>query len=584
MKWTRICICLIALSQLTFSQALVNSEIKGRIINASDMSLKIGDIDVPISGNGNFRFQTKMEFPKILDIKCGKMSWSIFLEPGKNVKLEVNASDLSSLKYNGDLISANYCLKKISLLDVGTNDYFNNNWAQIHIQDETKFISIVDSLKRQYLKLLPEYQEKNKNYRGDFVKLLNAEIDFGFNYLIVAYPEIHRKFTGEKIFLSKEGCNYLNASSIDDTTLIHSSAFLKYCRKWIDYNADLLVNANTEQKNYNLKKLDVLPKVLSIVFKNKTLQDYWFSEYLNEHIENTGIANSEKYLKEFDTICTTEVYKKRINELYTSYVNAEKDHIVKLFKTINGFKLNAHIFYPDNINQNEKRPAIVIFYGGGFVLGNPSWAFAKAKHYASKGMIAIAAQYRLSNFKDITPIDAIQDAKDLMFWLRKNADSLKIIDNKIAASGWSVGGQICASLAIFADTSPNSKINTSPNALLLTSPGTSSRGWFTELLNGAKINPSDYSPIDHIRSGLPPTIILQGRGDTLTPLEDVQLFYNKLVAKGNYCEIWIYDKVGHLFTPTYLGDNGWPRPDKEIQKQADLKADKFLTKFGYIKE
>lgn len=352
----------------------------------------------------------------------------------------------------------------------------------------------------------------------------------------------------------------------------------------IDYDTDILIYKNREQKHYNLKKMDILFVFLPTIFKNQILLDYWLSEYLNEHIQNAWLANSEKYFIEFNTTCKTEEYKTKVNELYASSLDSQKDHVVKMYKSVNGFKLEAHIFYPDSIKNGEKRPAIVIFHGGGFVLGNPSWAFWNAKHYASKGMIAIAAQYRLSNFRDITPVDAIQDAKDLMLWLRTNTDSLQIMDNKIAASGWSVGGQLCASLAIFADTLSNSKINTSPNALLLTSPGTNTKGWFTELLNGANINPLSFSPVDHIKQGLPPTIILQGRDDTVTPLSGVQLFHDKLVANGNYCEIWIYDKVGHLFTPTYLGDSGWPQPDKEIQKQADLKADEFLIKFGYIKK
>jgi acetyl esterase len=91
-----------------------------------------------------------------------------------------------------------------------------------------------------------------------------------------------------------------------------------------------------------------------------------------------------------------------------------------------------------------------------------------------------------------------------------------------------------------------------------------------------------FSPVDHVKQGLPPAIILQGRDDTVTPLEGVQLFHDKMIANGNYCEIWIYDKVGHLFTPIYLGDNGWPRPDKEVQKQANEKADDFLKKFRFI--
>ena len=55
-----------------------------------------------------------------------------------------------------------------------------------------------------------------------------------------------------------------------------------------------------------------------------------------------------------------------------------------------------------------------------------------------------------------------------------------------------------------------------------------------------------------------------------------------MVAKGNYCELCIYDNVGHLFTPSYLDDTGWPQTDEEIQKQADIKAVEFLKNFGFI--
>jgi acetyl esterase len=88
--------------------------------------------------------------------------------------------------------------------------------------------------------------------------------------------------------------------------------------------------------------------------------------------------------------------------------------------------------------------------------------------------------------------------------------------------------------------------------------------------------------VDHITPGLPPAIIVQGRDDTVTPLKGVQEFHDKLVACGNYCELWIYDGVGHLFTPTALGDNGWPRPDKAVEQQADERTEAFLRKFGFI--
>lgn len=586
MKGFLITILLINLSQLTYSQILDSIEIKGTIIQATDKVIKIGDKTVPISDNGTFLYTTSIKYPDFIDVSYDNLNWTIYLELSNNIEFEIKSGDMSSLVYKDELRTSNYFMKQVSILNINNeiNDYFNKNWRQIHSQNESTFISIIDSLKQALLNPLAKYQRENKNISNDFIKLFKADINFGFNALIVKYPQKHFGYTGEKIVLSRSCYDYLNSIPIDDIKWINLSSHKKYCRAWIDYNADVLIDKNSEQKHYNLKKMNVLFVFLPTVFKNQELLDYWLSEYLSEHIKNAWLPNSGMYVDKFNITCKTEIYKNKINRQYGSYLTELKDQDVRIFKTVNGFNLNAHIFYPDSIKDGEKKPAVVIFYGGGLVLGNPSWAYADARHLAKQGVIAIAAQYRLSNFKDITPIDALQDAKDLMFWLRKNADSLKIIDNKIAASGWSMGAQICASLAIFPDTLGNQNIPTSPNALLLTSPGTHSRGWFTELLNGKNVNPVDYSPVDHIKAGLSPTIILQGRDDTVTPLAEVQSFHDKLVAKGNYCEIWIYDNVGHLFTPTYLGDKGWPRPDKEIQKQADVKADEFLIKFGYIKK
>lgn len=573
----------IIISQFTFSQKLIDAEIQGKILNVTEKSLKIGDTGVPVSEDGDFIFRTKIEFPCFLDMNYADFSWAVYLEPGKTVELKIKSPELPGLIYKGDLKYPNEYLKRIIPQNIEINEFLVNNWYPIHAKHETEFVSLIDSLKGIFLEPLADYKKEHKHLPDNFIKLFKADVNYGLNSLIIQYSERHFNLTGDKVSLSRECLDYINSISVDEISFIDLLSYKSYCRKWIDYNADILIGQYREQKQYDLKKMDILFEYLPSIFKNQRLVDYWLSEYLNEHIENTWLANSKKYVDKFIEICKTEVYKAKINDLYTSYSDSEKDHVVKIFKSVEGYKLEAHIFYPDSIKKDEKKPAIVIFHGGGFVLGNPSWAFANARRYADKGMIAVSAQYRLSNFRDITPLDAIQDAKDLMIWLRTNADSLKVIKDKIAVSGWSVGGQLCATLAVFVDTLPDLKVNTSPDALILTSPGTGTGGWFTELLNGADVNPADFSPVDHIRKGLPPTIILQGRDDTVTPLKDVQLFHDRMVAYDNYCEMWIYDNVGHLFTPTWMGDNGWPKPDMEVQKQADLRVEEFLVKFGFIK-
>jgi acetyl esterase len=47
----------------------------------------------------------------------------------------------------------------------------------------------------------------------------------------------------------------------------------------------------------------------------------------------------------------------------------------------------------------------------------------------------VAAEYRLSDQKTITPLDAMADARDIVRWMRRNAAGLGILPDRIAVYG-----------------------------------------------------------------------------------------------------------------------------------------------------
>lgn len=251
------------------------------------------------------------------------------------------------------------------------------------------------------------------------------------------------------------------------------------------------------------------------------------------------------------------------------------------YKTIETDSLKAYVFFPQDIADNDSRPSIAIFHGGGWAMGEASWGFGYAKKYAKLGMVAISVEYRISDKKNITPIDAMEDTKDFFIWARENANKLKLDKDSIVAFGWSAGGHLVTSAAVFEKYNSDSSVSSKPNALILQSPAVSTLndGWFKQLLL-SKGNPIDYSPAQHIDVGIPPTIILIGRDDSVTPLKYSELFRDEMIKNGNSCELHIYDGVGHLFTP--LPDNGWPKPDKEISIKAFNQVDLFLKEHGFI--
>lgn len=255
---------------------------------------------------------------------------------------------------------------------------------------------------------------------------------------------------------------------------------------------------------------------------------------------------------------------------------------VRVFAAPGGTALKAHIFHPSG-PRRERYPAIVIFYGGGWAAGEAGWSFGRAEHFAHLGMVAIAAEYRLSDQKNITPLEAIADAKAIVGWMRSEATSLQIDPGRIAADGWSAGAHLAACTAILPDPNDPAQAVAIPNALILVSPAVALEedNWAKQLLLGrAAIR--TISPVEHVRPGLPPTLILEGRTDTVTPLKGVQRFSDAMRAANNRCELHVYDGVGHLFTPSSLPDDGVPQPDSAVQADALVKADAFLRSLGWL--
>lgn len=76
-----------------------------------------------------------------------------------------------------------------------------------------------------------------------------------------------------------------------------------------------------------------------------------------------------------------------------------------------------------------------------------------------------------------------------------------------------------------------------PDALILASPAVSVLGdsWFQRLL-GDRGAARDFSPDEHVRTGMPPALLLQGDVDTVTPLAESRRFCDRMRAAANTCE------------------------------------------------
>ncbi|RYD28836.1 MAG: alpha/beta hydrolase, partial [Verrucomicrobiaceae bacterium] len=104
----------------------------------------------------------------------------------------------------------------------------------------------------------------------------------------------------------------------------------------------------------------------------------------------------------------------------------------------------AHVFQPEGISATP-RPAVVFFHGGFWDAAMPTQFVPHCLHFASRGAVAVAAETRTASRHGTGPVEAIEDARELIRWIRLNAETLNIDPARITVSG-AAGGAYLALL------------------------------------------------------------------------------------------------------------------------------------------
>jgi len=125
----------------------------------------------------------------------------------------------------------------------------------------------------------------------------------------------------------------------------------------------------------------------------------------------------------------------------------EPDKELVYKKTAQG-ELKIYIYFPEDWKESDRRPGIVFFHGGGFTGGSPKQFFSKSEYLASRGLVALSAQYRLKKAHGTTPVEAAEDARSAMRYVRAHAAQFGIDPERIISGGGSArtSGSLCSAL------------------------------------------------------------------------------------------------------------------------------------------
>lgn len=252
---------------------------------------------------------------------------------------------------------------------------------------------------------------------------------------------------------------------------------------------------------------------------------------------------------------------------------------VETYKVASGDELKLYIFNPQGHKASkDKRPAIVFFFGGGWNGGTPAQFEQHSRYLASRGMVAMVADYRVKSRQKTPPSACVNDGKSAVRYLRTHAKRLGIDPQRIAAGGGSAGGHVAATTGIidgFDDEQDDKSVSSKSDALVLFNPvydnGPKGYGhsrvieyWET------------FSPAHNITKDDPPAIVFLGTKDSLIPVETAESFQSKMKAAGLKSDLHLYQGQPHGFFNEAKGGT-------ETYLDTIRKTDKFLVELGFLK-
>lgn len=244
-----------------------------------------------------------------------------------------------------------------------------------------------------------------------------------------------------------------------------------------------------------------------------------------------------------------------------------------VYKTVNGESLDMILFLPER-KLSARMPVMLYTHGGGWGGGDKFKVFDPVfrdtlRILLDNGIVCAAIEYRLTREGISTAVDCVTDCKDAARFLVKNAKQYHLDPDRMGVWGGSAGGHLSLMTGLadnklfpgdenLADTDPAFCCIASyypavsfldPELFKNTNFETPER--FIPMLGGLLEDRRDVaaliSPVEHIKKGSPPVLLLHGDDDVILPIAHSLYFIKIAREKCAEATLLTVNGGGHSF-------------------------------------
>lgn len=233
--------------------------------------------------------------------------------------------------------------------------------------------------------------------------------------------------------------------------------------------------------------------------------------------------------------------------------------------TMEGNPLTMDLYLPEHITTMPTR-VLVYVHGGSFTSGDKrkGSGMVDISQMVERGFAVAAINYRLMPANPFPA--AVEDAKCAIRYLRAHQAEYNLDTNKLGIWGGSAGGHLAAMVGLTNnqeryETGEYLEQSSEVQAVVemfgptdLTLP----MEWLQQILLYRAFNTTDHnseilhkaSPVNYISGDEPPFFIIHGEQDSAVPVEQAEIFHEKLKDTGVSTRLLIVKNANHNFKPT----------------------------------
>jgi len=234
-----------------------------------------------------------------------------------------------------------------------------------------------------------------------------------------------------------------------------------------------------------------------------------------------------------------------------------------VFKHIDGIQLGLDVYQPSK--DDTPNPLILITHGGAWEAGDKALYRSYGIDFAALGYTVASVNYRLSGQAPFPA--AIEDIRDSIVYLRKNATKFNIDPKRLVIFGSSAGGHLSAFTGLAANTPGASYLSgidaKTIKAIIsiygvhdLTNPMYRDREYTQSFMGKSYADaPELYreaSTISHVDKNDPPVLLIHGTLDNVAPVQDSDTLSQTLKDAGvpvTYDRIKGWSHLMDFFSP-----------------------------------